>query len=149
MPSELAGGFDIRPDEEAAEIARWREARATLERLLVTPIPDQLPQLEDVTATGPPRRESKKAPKTSIRESIRSHWLEVGAIQEVIQEISEEFDGEDPARPELRRLLEDIVLRLRELYEKSKKPAEEHRLPKPRGDQKSPMRELVDSWASP
>ena len=147
--SELAGGFDIHPDDEAAKIARWREARANLERLLIAPIPDLLPQPQDMTATGPPRRKSKKAPKTSIRESIRSHWLEVAAIQEVIQEISEEFDGEDPARPELRRLLEDIVLRLREMYERSKKPAEKHRLPRPRDDTKSLMREVVDSWASP
>jgi hypothetical protein len=144
--SEFAGGFDIRPDEEATEIEHWQEDRATLERLLVATSADELPLLEDVSRTGSWRCQAEKALKNWIRESIRSDWAHAEAIRELIEEIREVFDGEDPATPELRRRLEDIANRIQELHKKSKDLVGNYRLPKPTDENRSPVRKLVDMW---
>jgi hypothetical protein len=146
---EFADSFDIRPDGEAADVDRWRVERAALQRHLVATNADELPPLEDVIARTSSWCKQKKALKKSIRESIRSCWAEIEAIQTIIQETREEFDGEDPACPELRKLLDDTTKQLEELHEESKKLVGDYRLPKPRDEQKSLMRELVDSWATP
>jgi len=146
---EFADSFDIRPDGEAADVDRWRVERAALQRHLVATNADELPLLEDVIARTSSWCKQKKALKKSIRESIRSCWAEIEAIQTIIQKTREEFDGEDPAYPELRELLDDTAKQLEELHEESKKLVGNYRLPKPRDEQKSLMRELVDSWATP
>jgi hypothetical protein len=44
--------------------------------------------------------------------SVAQRWSEVGAIEQVWQELAQEFGGEDPVNPELRATAEDTKARL-------------------------------------
>jgi len=141
--SQWARGFDIRPDEEAEEVDRWRKDREALRGLLRETSVGKLSRFEALTEPTPPLLKEKKALKMSLKESIQVHWATVEAIQKVLAEMSEEFDGEDPATPQLRELLEDIAKRLQELYKESKKLVGNYRLSKPVEGIESATRELA------
>ncbi len=84
---------------------------------------------------------------TTLRDGIRRHWCEVVAVESVVAEISQEFDGEDPLHPPARSTLDDIRKRLQDLHEKVQEYAELFDLPEPDEDTLTLMRQIVETGA--
>ena len=52
-----------------------------------------------------------------LREGVVHRWQELRAIEIVVEEVAQEFDGEDPLRPILRETLEKTKGEIRSLHE--------------------------------
>jgi hypothetical protein len=59
--------------------------------------------------------ETVKALLFGIKQSVQQHWSELRAIEIGVQEVAEEFDGEDPLQPDVRALLDGCLASCREL----------------------------------
>ena len=44
--------------------------------------------------------------EAGLRDGVVSYWLELRAVEIVVKEIREEFEGEDPLRPVIRDVVE-------------------------------------------
>ena len=62
----------------------------------------------------------------------------------MIDEVAEEFDGEDPALPRVRQMLEDIEERLRGVHKGLLDYRERFELPEPGEEQLAEVRELME-----
>ena len=116
--------FEVRPDAEADEVERLRGARRRAQDALIRGPSDyvfdllrkkgtcdeQIPKVEGCWGD-----EIAKALTTRIREETRERWQEVLAAERVIEEAAAEFDGEDPALPDVRQALQETRCRLDEL----------------------------------
>jgi hypothetical protein len=114
--------FDARPDAEADEVERLREARRRAQDALIHgPSIDEF--LRDAAAgNGKRAKENRswgdeiaKALTTRIREETRERWQELLAAETLFEEAAAEFDGEDPALPEVRQALQEARCWLEEL----------------------------------
>jgi hypothetical protein len=116
--------FEVRPDAEAGEVERLREARRRAREALIHgpceyvldllrkwgTCDEQIPKLERSWGD-----EMAKLLATRIREDTRVRWQELLAAERAIEEAAAEFDGEDPALPNVRRALQQARCRLEEL----------------------------------
>jgi len=51
-----------------------------------------------------------------LRDSLLQHWREIRAIEVVVEEAREEFDGEDPLHPDVLRLLDEAKATLLDVH---------------------------------
>jgi hypothetical protein len=116
--------FEVRPDVEAGEVERLREGRRRAREALIHgpceyvlhllrkrgTCDEQIPKVEGCWGD-----EIAKALSARIREDTRVRWQELLAAERVIEEAAAEFDGEDPALPNVRRALQQARCRLEEL----------------------------------
>lgn len=116
--------FEVRPDAEADEVERLRQARRRARAALIhgpceyvlDPLREkgtsdqEIPKVERSWGD-----EIAKALSARIREDTRVRWQELLAAERVIEEAAAEFDGEDPALPNVRRALQQVRRRLEEL----------------------------------
>ncbi len=56
--------------------------------------------------------------RSQLGEGIAANWRQLGALEQVLTEIAEEVDGEDPLHPEVRELLDKCRAQLLELRDK-------------------------------
>ena len=54
--------------------------------------------------------------KECIREGIEEQWRQLEAMRIVVEEVAAEFDGEDPALPDVRHMLDHTTERLVDLH---------------------------------
>ena len=47
-----------------------------------------------------------------IHDRLASHWRQLKAVEIVVGEFAEEFDGEDPLQPQIRGFLDDALARI-------------------------------------
>ncbi len=114
--------FDVLPDSEADEARRLRQAReAAKEAMQRAPLGlglDHLSRHLGVPRKGSSgRNEVAEALTTHLRQGIELRWRELLAVEQVLDEMSAEFEGEDLARPQERRAITEGKEKLRELHE--------------------------------
>jgi hypothetical protein len=122
VPPDWGVEFEVRPDEEADQVERLREARRRAKDALISgPSIDEVLR-DEVAGNGKRAKEHRSwgdeiagALTARIREETRGRWQELIAAERVIEEAAAEFDGEDPALPEVRQALQEARCRLEEL----------------------------------
>jgi hypothetical protein len=116
---EWGQDFEVMPDDRADEVEPQRQARerarAALSRapsgsdLLLRPGGGRDAPTE---STGD---ELVSILEGSLRVGVSARWQELVAAERVIDEVAAEFDGEDPALPDVRQGLKEARCRLKEL----------------------------------
>jgi hypothetical protein len=145
------GRLDVRPDHQAEEVEQDRRAHAAARRILDR-APKPLPKpMDPETATRPIETgasftELERALVLSISDLLRQHWCEARATEIGVSEIAEEFDGEDPLKPDTRALLDGCVSSCRKLRDDMADSAEIE-LPEPGEDDVAQVRLLIDQVA--
>ncbi len=85
-----------------------------------------------------------KVHKELIREGIEEQWRQLEAMRIVVEEVAAEFDGEDPAVPDVRHLLDHTTERLVDLHKDAQIYAEPFELGEPGDEDIAAMREQVE-----
>ena len=79
----------------------------------------------------------------TIRDGLQIHWQELRAIEVGVGEVAEEFDGEDPLKPEVRALLDGCLASCSGLRDQMADFVEIE-LPEPTEDDVEQVRQLLD-----
>ncbi len=153
---ESASAFEVLPDDEAEEVARRRRERdgalkaqrhgPSLPVLYMEGWPEILRAAAEVRE-GPEENTLDgllELHKTILREGIEKRWRELQAAKAVIDEVAEEFDGEDPALPRTRQMLEDVEERLRGVHKGLLDYMERFELPEAGEEAQAEVRELLE-----
>jgi hypothetical protein len=80
----------------------------------------------------------------ALRRDMRARWIELRAAETVLNEVADEFDGEDPADPTIRDMLEDMRRDLEELAETLQVRVGEFELPEPSDDLLAKLRTVAE-----
>ena len=144
---EWARAYDIRPDDQedvvkAHQFGRERTWKAYRWGPTV-PIP-YLPDLELDTG-GPSRVDEVVAEhKKRMRSGVEEQWRLLGAVERVVGEVAVEFDGEDPALPALRHVLDHSRERLEELHGETERFTGPFQLTDPDDEEVAFVREIAE-----
>ena len=105
VPVYLDGHREIEviPDSRREEVQRWRRSLERLRKSMRPFSEGGPPASED----GDGRERLRDVLGEKIKSEIEHLSLNLGALEPVIEEVAEEFDGDDPCRPAIRELLED------------------------------------------
>ena len=128
--------YDIRPDQELEKV---EERRKRLEQ--VWEFRRQMARLWG-EMEGDERSEDLAE---HIRDDIQVLWQEVQALKAVLKEVAENFSGEDPALPELRRILDDTGGELEKLRPLAETYAGPFELPEPSQEMVEELRGAMES----
>jgi hypothetical protein len=74
---------------------------------LKVPVDLTVPPAEPETFDNGYGDETVKALLFGIKQNLQQHWAELRAIEVAVQEVAEEFGGEDPLRADTREMIED------------------------------------------
>jgi hypothetical protein len=80
----------------------------------------------------------------ALRRDMRARWIELRAVETVLKEVAGEFDGEDPADPTIRDMLEDMRRELEELAETLQVRIGKLDLPEPNDDLLTKLRTVAE-----
>ena len=151
VPAVTKGGalYDVHRDEDADEVADLRRARALIQQL-IDKAPARLAFPLDLESPIEPWSPAEgqgdslaRALAGAIRDGLQIHWRELRAIEIGVQEVAEEFDGEDPLRADTRALLDDCLRSCRELRDQMADYVEIE-LPEPANDDVAQVRMLIE-----
>lgn len=78
-----------------------------------------------------------------IKQGLQQHWFELRAIEICVQEVAEEFGGEDPMQPDVRELINDCLRSCTRLRDDVSAYVEIE-LPEPADDDIAQVRGLLD-----
>ncbi len=120
--------FDVLPDTEAKEADRRRQARERARQVLM-----QSPSCSALLRRGPGRDSGDRggggvedgadrirvALEKRLREGASTWWQGLVAAEKVVDELAEEFNGEDPLQHATREALRDTRVRLDKLVEET------------------------------
>ncbi len=115
--------YEVFPDKQASFVKRLQTERQHVRDLLQqSPFgagPSWLNDVRPVIVDGKDPDSNLANLSDELRETIRSgiqmHWLEVRIVEILWDEVSEEFGGEDPARPILRQDINEAKAKLKDL----------------------------------
>lgn len=141
---------DVFPDERADEVARLQAERGRVQALVrrapgVMNLPYEL--------SRPPKPDPDKASygddlahalAWTIRDGVQTRWRELRCVDVVLGEAAEEFDGEDPLRPDARELFEEAKGTVREVRDEMLPYAGEFELPEAGEEELALTRKLVE-----
>jgi hypothetical protein len=142
--------FDVQPDHREREVARARRDHEFIGRLLdrgacklELPLDMESPLVMD----GPKGFgvEMARVLAVRIRAAVRENWQELRALEEQIELITEEFDGEDVLQARVREPLDETKATLVELHEQLQEYTGPFELPEPDEDMRATIRRIVDN----
>jgi hypothetical protein len=113
--------YEVFPDKDAPKVRASRDQRAHV-RGLFKDVPGEA-ILANIPGSEPhnaPGDQIWQALVDRLRKGVVEYWIDTRAIESVLIEVTEEFDGVDPLLPEIRAILEWMNPELRELHEKLK-----------------------------
>ena len=144
---EWAKEYEVLPDDQASDVRSrryWRdEARLAYGRGPTAPVV----HLADLDIDFGEPSEIDKIVVTyreTLRDGVEEHWGNLGAVAQVISEVALEFDGEDPALPELRSMLDHITEKLAGLHEDAQRYVGPFELPEATEDEVAWVRRIVE-----
>jgi len=146
--------FEILPDRRAGEVRRLQQARQAA-REAFTHVPLSLGVDLVGRKLGHSPKDSTRANEVAeavgrtLREGIQMRWREVLEVEQLLEEIAGEFDGEDPARPWEREALEDGKKRLEELHLAAQTYVGPFKLPGPDEEEQEQVREVIRREGEP
>jgi hypothetical protein len=130
-------------------VSALRRARALVQRL-IDKAPARLSLPLDLESPIEPWSPAEgqgdslgRARASAIRDGLQVHWQELRAIEISIGEVADEFDGEDPLKPDVRELLDGCLGSCRELREEMAAYAAID-LPEPTADDVATVRGLIE-----
>lgn len=139
---DLGASYDVLADSEADLVRRWRADREAITEafsLFSGGSQGEQPERPRQGLTEVRTELSRK-----VVEGSQHYWLNLDASRRVIEEVAEEFDGEDPCRSELREILGRALTEIQELASKGCPGAlEPFELPEPSEEQMAEIRQLV------
>ena len=109
---EWGNGYDVLPDDQADRVERLKKERLDAqEAISKSPTSPLLELLEEklgrrVTDRQERWDEAMAALRQSLREGVPWCWQELRAVEMVLDEVAQEFDGEDPLLPPVREVLD-------------------------------------------
>jgi hypothetical protein len=89
------------------------------------------------------RNEVAEALTAHLREGIELRWRELLAVEQVLEEVAGEFDGEEPTRPWEREALDDGKKRLEELHRAAQTYVGPFKLPGPDKEEMEQVRQCI------
>ena len=142
--------FDVQPDHRAREVARARRDHEFIGQLLDRGACKlELPlDMEAPLATESPGRfgvEIARVLAVRIRAGARESWQELRAIEEQVEAITEEFDGEDVLYDRARQHLDETKAILVELHKELQEYTGTFELPDPDADMRATIQRIVDN----
>jgi hypothetical protein len=147
---DLGIAFDVQPDDRAAEVDRARRdhefIRALMDRgacKLDLPL-----DMEAPLVTESPKGfglEMARVLAVRIRAGVRENWLELRAIEEQIDAITEDFDGEHVLQARLRERLDETKVMLIDLHKELEEYTGPFDLPDPDEEVRSTIQRIVDN----
>ena len=145
--------YDVVPDDQADLVDSRRQmrqrARDSLEAGPGLPVLylENWPEELKVVAEERDQRDLDdlaKVHKELIREGIEEQWRQLEAMRIVVEDVASEFDGEDPAVPDVRHLLDHTTERLVDLHKDAQTYVEPFELGEPGEGDIASMREQVE-----
>ena len=145
--------YDVLPDDHAGVVESRRQmrqrARDSLEAGPGLPVLylENWPKELRVAAEVRDQRDLDdlaKVHKELIREGIEEQWRQIEAMRIVVEGVAEEFDGEDPAVPDVRHMLDHTNERLVDLHKDAQTYVESFELGEPSEEDVAAMREQVE-----
>ena len=109
---EWGKGYNVLPDDQAEQVESLKKERLhAWEAVSRSPTSPLLELLEEklgrqVTERQERWDEAMAALAESLREGVPWCWQELRAVETVLDEVAEEFDGEDPLLPPVREVLD-------------------------------------------
>jgi hypothetical protein len=109
---EWGKGYDVLPDDQAEQVERLKKERLRAQEAIAgsptSPILELLEEKLGRRVTDRQERwdEAMAALRQSLRERIPWCWQELRAVETVLDEVAEEFNGEDPLLPPVRQVLD-------------------------------------------
>jgi hypothetical protein len=140
--------YQVFPDKQADEVRRLQEARRRTQeecRLAPLSLVLDLPRRRNRRPrnASPRGEEIAEAVGTRLREGIQLRWQELRSIELVLEELSREFDGEEPTRPWEREALDNGRKRLEELHRAAQTYVGPFKLPGPDKEEVEQVREAI------
>jgi hypothetical protein len=147
---DLGIEFDVRPDDRAAEVARAQGDHEFIQRLLDRGACNlELPlDMESPLIVEAPKRfgvELARVLAVAIRAGVRENWQELRAIDEQVEAITEEFDGEDVLHSRVRGNLDETKAMLIDLHEQLQEYTGPFELPEPDEEIRAIVQRIVDN----
>jgi hypothetical protein len=105
-------GYDVFPDDRAEQAKSLKRARLNAwEAVSKSPASPILERLEEAVGRSVTERqerwdEAMAALRERLREGVPWCWQELRAVETVLDEVAQEFDGEDPLVPPVRNVLD-------------------------------------------
>jgi hypothetical protein len=115
-------GYDVLPDGQADRVESLKKERLRAQEVVAkSPISSMQRFLEEklgrpVTERQERWDEAMAGLAGSLREGVPWCWQELRAVETVLDEVAEEFDGEDPLLPQVREVLDKTRQGLLELH---------------------------------
>jgi hypothetical protein len=122
LSPEWGNGYCVLPDDQAERVERLKKERLDAQEAIPrSPTSPVVALLEKRLGRRVTEREgcwdeAMAALRDSLREGIPWCWQELRAVETVLDEVAQEFDGEDPLVPALRRVLDKTRQDLVELH---------------------------------
>ena len=116
-----AEAYEVVPDSEAEATAMHRYRREEAHKAYQEGPTELIVHLPDLPEEHKPKTPSQvnelvAASKETLKEGIVDVWHQVVAADRVIAEVADDFDGEDPATPDVREAIQDCREGLAELH---------------------------------
>jgi hypothetical protein len=142
--------FDVQPDHRKREVARARRDHEFIGHLLDRGACKlELPlDMESPLVLEPPKGfgvEMARVLAVRIHAGVRENWQDLRAIEEQIELITEEFDGEDVLQADVRERLDETRTMLIELHEQLQEYTGPFELPEPDDDMRATIQRIVDN----
>ena len=143
--------FDVQPDHREREVARARREHEFIRDVLNRGACDlELPlDMDSPLVTEPPRGgfgvELARILAVAIRTGVRENWQELRAIEEQVDAITEEYDGEDVLHERVRGHLDEAKAMLSELHEQLQAYTGPFELPNPDEETRAMVQHIVDN----
>jgi hypothetical protein len=149
VPPDFGVDFQVLPDHRQADVDRKRKDHAFIRHLLdrgacmvYLPLDMEAPLVfESPSNFGV---EMARILAVAIRADLRENWRELRAIEERIEQIIEEFDGEDVLHPRVRANLDKPRATMLDLHEQVQKYTGPFELPEPDEDLRATIEKIVE-----
>ncbi len=149
---EWAKSYDVRPDDQADAVRAHRFGRERALKAYRWGPTVPIAFLGDLEVdTGEPSKmdEVVAGHKERLQAGIEEHWSMLLALKQVVSEVGAKFDGEDPALPVIRHVLDHSREKLEEMHGETERYTGPFDLPEPDAAQLSSVRgvaELRPPW---
>ena len=143
---EWAKAYDVRADFDN-EVRAHRFGRDRAWKAYRWGPTTPIPHVGDLELDeGEPSRmdEIVAAHKERMRSGVEEQWRLLGAVEPVVGEVAVEFDGDDPALPVLRQVLDHSREKLEELHGETERFTGPFELPEPDEEDVAFVREIAE-----
>ena len=144
---EWAKAYDVRPDNQADVVRAHRFGRERAWKAYRSGPTVPIPFLGDLELdTGEPSKVDQAVAihKERMRSGVEKQWSALLALEQVVSEVQVKFDGEDPALPVLRDVLDQSREKLNELHGETERYVGPFELPEPGEGELAWVRELAE-----